>query len=344
MRFGLAVPTGTEGMIYPVPYADPTEAVELAVAAERLGYDSIWGNDHISTQAYVRDEFDAPPRFYEPYVYLSFVAARTSKIGLATAVTVMTFRHPVMLAKQAMTLDQLSGGRFQLGLGIGAYLEETRAMWPGTRMHRGDHADEFMRACAALFTERRASFEGEYVSFSDVESYPKAFDRVVPMLSGGNSPGARSRAGRYGQGWIPACLTPDEIRTGMRDIRQAAEAGGRELSPDFDVAPQLSVSVGPTERAAMDNFERSQVFKHMRSLSKSTLKGKQADWAERNLIGTPEQVIDRIGAYAEAGVTTLSALLFASNDVTHTLDQMTEFAEQIIPAVNGRPGPAQAGS
>ena len=336
MRFGLAVPTGTEGMIYPVPYADPARAVELALVGERLGYDSVWGNDHISTQAYVREEFADPPRFYEPYVYLSYVAAMTTRITLATAVTVMTFRHPVMLAKQAMTLDQLSGGRFQLGLGIGAYIEETNAMWPGQRMHRGDHAEEFMRSCAELFAQRRASFTGDYVSFTDVESYPKSFGRTVPMLSGGNSPGARSRAGRLGQGWIPACLTPDEMRSGLAEITDAAEQAGRELPADFDVAPQLSVSVGPTEQAAMEVFERSQVFKHMRSLASSTLKGRQTAWQDRNLIGAPEQVIDRIGQYADAGVTTLSALLFASNDVDHTLDQMTEFAETIITAVNGR--------
>src|SRR3954469_24703330 len=110
MRFGLAVPTGTEGMIYPIPYADPEQAVELAVHAESLGFDSVWANDHVTTQAYVREEFPDPPRYYDPYIYLSFVAAQTATIKLATAITVMTFRHPVVLANQAMTLDQLSGG------------------------------------------------------------------------------------------------------------------------------------------------------------------------------------------------------------------------------------------
>src|SRR5262249_28655289 len=114
MRFGLAVPTGTEGMMYPVPYAGPDDAVRLAVEAEALGFDSVWGNDHVSTQAYVRAEFESPPRFYDPYIYLSFVAARTTTIRLATAVTVMTFRHPVVVAKMASTLDQLSHGRFAL--------------------------------------------------------------------------------------------------------------------------------------------------------------------------------------------------------------------------------------
>ena len=74
MRFGLGVPTGTEGLMYPVPYADPEQAVRLAVEAERLGFDSVWGNDHVTTQRYVRDEFPEPPRYYDPYLYLSYVA------------------------------------------------------------------------------------------------------------------------------------------------------------------------------------------------------------------------------------------------------------------------------
>jgi probable F420-dependent oxidoreductase len=321
-------------MIYPIPYADPAQAVELAVHAERLGFDSVWGNDHISTQAYVRNEYPDPPRYYDPYIYLSYVAARTTTIKLATAITVMTFRHPVVLAKQAMTLDQLSGGRFLLGVGIGAYREETEAMWPGRRMHRGDYAAEFMQACAVLFSERRASFTGEYIEFADVECFPKAIQRPLPMLSGGNSPGAKQRAGQYAQGWLPACLTPEEMVAGLAEVRAAADAADRELPADFDVAPQLSVAIGPTQRKAMARFEASQLFSHMRSLSESTLKGRQADWAERNLIGTAEQVIDRIGRYEEAGVTTLCGLLFAANTVDETLDQMAEFAETVIAVVN----------
>lgn len=334
MRFGLAVPTGTEGMIYPVPYADPAQAVELAVLAERLGYDSVWGNDHISTQSYVRRDYADPPRYYDPYVYLSYVAARTSTITLGTAVTVVTFRHPVVLAKQAMTLDQLSGGRFVLGLGIGAYREETEALWSGRSIHRGRYAAEFMQACDVLFRERRASYSGEYIAFEDVECYPKGVQGPVPILSGGNAQESKERAGRYAQGWLPACLTPDEMRAGMSEVRAAAGRAGREMPPDFDVAPQFSVALGRTEREAMEIFTSSQLFTHMRSLSDSTLRGRQGAWQERNLIGTPEQVVERIAEYEAAGVTTLCGLLFAANTVEQTVEQITEFAESVIAVVN----------
>lgn len=341
MRFGLGVPTGTEGLMYPVPYADPEQAVRLAVEAERLGFDSVWGNDHVTTQRYVRDEFPEPPRYYDPYLYLSYVAASTTTLRLATAITVFAFRNPVVLAKQAATLDQLSGGRFILGVGIGAYREESLAMEPTRKLHRGDHADEYLRALELLFTERRASFQGEYVHFEDVESYPKPRQSPLPILSGGNAEGSRERAAKYGHGWIPAVLSPDEIRTGLADIRATAEAHGRVLPADFDVAPQFSVAPGKDTASALANFEKSQLATHMRSLSKTTLKGQQDDWVNRNIVGNHEQMLEQVRAYAAAGVTTMSALLFACNTVEETLDHMADFAENVIAPYRREIGAAQ---
>lgn len=331
MRFGLGVPTGTEGLMYPVPYADPEQAVRLAVEAERLGFDSVWGNDHVTTQRYVRAEFEQPPRYYDPYLYLSYVAGQTTTLELGTAITVFAFRNPVVLAKQVATLDQLSGGRFKLGVGIGAYREEAEAMWPGARIHRGRQAEEYTRALQLLFTERRASFEGEFVSFTDVESFPKPRQTPLPILSGGNSSGARERAARYGHGWLPAVLTPAEVGAGLAAIRSLAVEAGRSLPADFDVAPQLSVSIGRDTADAVSNFETSQLYQHMRSLSKSTLKDQDtANFSSRNLIGNAEQMLDQVRAYAAAGVTTLSALLFAKNTVEETLEAMQWFAESVI--------------
>ena len=161
MRYGLGVPTGTEGLMYPIPYAGIDQAVELAVAAENLGFDSVWANDHVTTQAYVREEFADPPRYYDPFAYLSYLAAVTQRIRLATAIMVLPFRHPVVAAKQVATLDQLSGGRAVLGVGIGAYREEFEAMWPGRSLNRGEYAAEAIRGMNLLLGNRRASFEGE---------------------------------------------------------------------------------------------------------------------------------------------------------------------------------------
>ena len=334
MRFGLGVPTATEGMMYAVPYADIDQAVELARAAERLGFESVWGNDHVATQKYVRADFDQPPRYYDPFAYFSYVAAVTQRVRLGTAIMVLPFRHPVVAAKQVATLDHLSHGRAVLGVGIGAYREEFEAMQPdANRIHRGEHAEEAISALRLLFTERRASFDGKGVKFTDVESYPKPVQDRLPILSGGNSPGSRSRAARLADGWLPACLSAGEVRSGLGLIRDEAEQHGRRLPEDFEVALQVCVSVAPTREQAWRRFESSQLFRHLVSLSKTTLKDQGVDdLLSRNLIGTPQDVAEQVEAYREAGVRTMAALLFAADSVAETLDAMAEFGAEVITA------------
>lgn len=331
VRFGLGVPTGTEGMMYPVPYASLEEAVELAVLAEELGFDSVWGNDHLTTQAYVREEFAQPPNFFDPLSYLTWVGARTSRIRLATCILVLPFRHPVVAAKQLATIDQLSGGRLVVGVGIGAYREELEALHPDIRIHRGDYAEEALESLEMLFTQRRASYDGTYLSFTDVESYPKPLQTPLPILSGGNSAGSRDRAGRLVHGWLPACLSPDEVAAGLTDITAAASSVGRTLPDDFEVALQLGVSVADSHDEAVDRFRRSQVYAHLVSLSGSTLKDQQdGDLIGRNLVGTPEEVRQQVAAYVEAGVDTFAGLLFACDTVQETRDAMRRFACDVI--------------
>ncbi len=327
IRFGLGVPTATEGMMYPVPYASAAQAVELAVMAERLGFDSVWGNDHMSTQAYVRREFPDPPRFWDPFAYLSFVAARTTTLRLATAVAVMSFRHPAHVAKQAATIDHLSGGRMVLGVGIGAYREEFEAMYPGVRIHRGNHAEEYLDALGVLFEDRHSSFDGHHVSFSDMENYPKPLQSPLPILSGGNSPGARRRAARV-HGWLPACLTPAEYADGITEITDLAEG---ELSTGFEPALQVAVSIGSSREEAIARFTGSQVHTHITSLGASTMKGRlDDDLAARNLIGTADDICEQVAAYSTAGVDTLAGLLFAADTIAETQEQMEAFSSGVI--------------
>jgi probable F420-dependent oxidoreductase len=329
MRYGLGVPTGTEGLMYAVPYADIDQAVELSRAAERLGFESVWGNDHVTTQRYVREGIAQPPRYYDPFGYFSYVAAVTERVRLATAIMVLPFRNPVVAAKQIATLDHLSHGRAVVG--IGAYREEFQAMAPGVPLHRGEHAEEAIAGLRLLFTQRRASFDGKWVRFADVESYPKPVQEPLPILSGGNSPGSRSRAARLADGWLPACLSPAETASGLRLIRDEAQQHGRTLPDDFEVAVQVCVSVAPTREQAWRRFESSQLFHHLVSLSKTTLKDQGVgDLISRNLIGTPQDIAEQVDQYRDAGVNTMAALLFAADSVDETIDMMAQFSDEVI--------------
>lgn len=331
MKIGIGIPTGGEGLMYPAPFADPGQVADLAVEVEELGFDSIWANDHISTQHYVSQQFDAPPRYLDPLAFLSHVAARTNRIRLATCIVVLSFRHPAVLAKSIATIDHLSGGRAVLGVGIGAYPEESRSLHPDSRLHRGRHADEALEALGVLFTDRRASYHGQYVRFEDLESYPKPLQAPLPVLSGGNSEGSRSRAARFASGWMPASQRPEDLVAGIADIRARAEEHGRSLPVGFEVAPQMAICVAETWREAWGAFEASQVAHHKRSLAASTLRHQQGEVEQRNLIGTPDQVVTRIREYGDAGATTLPGLLVIGDTIEDFRRQLAVISAEVLP-------------
>src|SRR2546427_9939697 len=225
-------------------------------------------------------------------------------------------RNMPVLAKQVATLDQLSGGRVILGVGTGAYREEYEALFPDAKtVHRGTLVDEGMRALRLLFTERKATFRGKSVHFEEVECFPKPAQDPLPIYAGGNHAEVRRRAGEYGQGWMPAVLSPEEITRGIEEVHRHAAKAGRDGST-IDIAPQFAVSIGRTHEEAVRRFHGSQLYKHLESLKKSTLREQQEGGFEaRNLIGGPEEISERIRAYERVGVTTCSGLIFVANTV-----------------------------
>lgn len=332
MDFGVGLATGMEGLMYPVPFGDAGTLVRISQAAERLGYHHVGGNDHLTTQHYVAAEWPEPPNYYDIFVALAFVAAATERLMLQTAVAVIPVREPVVLAKQAATLDLMSGGRLILGVGIGAYREEFEAVHPESRdWHRGTMVDEGMQALRVLLRDRKATFAGQYFRFREVEMYPKPRQDPLPIWVGGNSDNGLTRAARYGDGWLPAVLSPVEIRQRVERIRAIAEAAGRDPG-SIAIAPQLAVSIAATSEKAMHKFTGSQVFKHLLSLRKSTLKNQPVDdHRSRNLIGTPAEIIEQVGRYQQAGCNALSALIFAGSSEQEVVDDLTFFAETVMP-------------
>ncbi len=341
MRVSFGLPTGMEGMMYPVPFASAQQIVELAQFAETLGYHSVWGNDHMTTQRYVREEFEDPPRFWEVLVTLSYIAAETTTLGLATGVLVPAMRRDiVVLAKQVATLDHVSQGRFFLGLGVGAYREEFEALQPTWKVHRGDLLEESVRALRFLFSESPASWHGTYHEFEDVDMFPKPLQKPLPIYIGGNNANAVRRAALYGQGWMGAGMPASQLAEAVRRLRRLARENGRD--PDqIDVAPQFVACIGDSHEQALSLFQNSQMFNHLVSLSGTTLKDQVEagfDLAEIDLIGTADEIIEKIETLREAGATHISGLLFPANSVQQLRDQMQQFAEEVMPRVQQKGG------
>jgi probable F420-dependent oxidoreductase len=183
----------------------------VAVAAERGGFATLWAGEHVvmvdepaSRYPYAPDGRIAVPAaadWLDPLLALGFAAAATRRIGIATGVLLVPEHNPVLLAKQAASLDVLSGGRLTLGLGIGWSREEFEALGvPFER--RGARAREYVAAMRALWREEVASFAGEFARFERIRVNPKPLrDGRIPVVLGGNSDGALRRVARWGDGW-----------------------------------------------------------------------------------------------------------------------------------------------
>jgi len=322
-----------EGLMYPIPFASAADVLEIVTSAEQFGYDSVWANDHITTQEYVRKSFPSPPNYYDALVTLSFAAQATKKVFLAAGLIPLPLREPVQLAKQVATLDVFSGGRMILGVGLGAYLEEFEALHPTMKgVVRAELLDEELRALVKLFKEPTASFDGKYVKFADIQLYPKPLQDPLPIYIGGNSTKAIERTVQLGQGWFPAGFTPAEMAERIAILHRLCKANGRDPTK-IDVAPQLSICTGRTDEEAVKKYKKSQLYKHDISLLESTLKGMDMErFYERDLIGSEDRVIKRAEEYVDAGLTHFAGLIFVANTAAHMVNEMRIFAERIMPS------------
>lgn len=182
----------------------------VALAAETCGFVTLWSGEHVvmvdrgsSRYPYSADGRIAVPAtadWIDPLIGLSFAAAATSTIRVATGVLLLAEHNPVLVAKQAATLDSLSGGRLTLGVGIGWSREEFDALGvPFAR--RGARTDEYVAAMRTVWRDDVASFTGEFVRFDSVRVNPKPVRRTIPIVFGGNSDSALRRVATVGDGW-----------------------------------------------------------------------------------------------------------------------------------------------
>lgn len=217
--------------------ADVRERIaQAATAADRLGYHVLWTAEHVVF----------PPKIATPYPYggefpypvtdpildvvstLSYVAALTTRIRLGTAVMVLPYHHPIVLAKALATLDVLSNGRLLLGVAGGWLVEEFDLLGVPFR-ERGARTDEYLALLRALWTQQRVTFAGRWFRLTDAAFFPKPVQRPHPPIwIGGASPAALRRVARAGDGWIAVPRSPGALAADVATIRRLAAEAGRD--------------------------------------------------------------------------------------------------------------------
>jgi probable F420-dependent oxidoreductase len=207
--------------------ARPEVIRAVAIAAEAAGFATLWAGEHVvlvdqptSRYPYSTDGRIAVPAaadWLDPLLGLSFVAAATTTIGLATGVLLLPEHNPVVAAKQAATLDVLSAGRLTLGVGIGWSAEEFAALGvPFAR--RAQRTAEYVAAMRALWADDPASFTGEFTRFDSVRVNPKPVRHSgIPIVLGGNGDASLARVAAFGDGWygfnLSVAAVPERLAT-----------------------------------------------------------------------------------------------------------------------------------
>lgn len=230
MKFGIAFAnTG--------PFAHPATAVEFAQAAEAAGFESLWTVEHVVVPSGYDSPYPYDPSgkmpggedfpIPDPLIWLSYVAAATSRINLATGILILPQRNPVVLAKELATLDHLSGGRMLLGIGVG-WLEEEFDAIGVPFAERGRRTDDHVGAMRALWTQEKASFQGEFTQFDHCISRPQPVQGTIPVHIGGHTDIAAKRAGRLGDGFFPGKGSHEELSRSFDLVRRTAVEHGRD--------------------------------------------------------------------------------------------------------------------
>lgn len=303
------------------PLATEAAIVETAVAAERLGYDTVWVHDHISWPAEQLTHFaagsieacdDQEPNFYESVTTVALLGGRLERVRLGIAGLVLPLRDPRVLGKQLATIERLTGSRVVVAAAIGAIEHDFRAMEVPFK-RRGRLTDDHLGALQAIFgAEQPVSYESDAVTFAEATFHP--VPRRLPLWVAASSEVGLKRAARVGAGWLTVYRPPADYRR-LAD-RLDELVGDR---PGFTKAYETYVCVGETREAALTKCRASLVHKF----------GDLDRGLEVCIVGDPDEAAEQIDAYAAAGAAHLE-LKFVCHDVEDMQRQMTLVAERLV--------------
>jgi probable F420-dependent oxidoreductase len=242
------------------PIATPQVLADLGRRCEEAGIESIWMGEHVVL--FDQMEFPYPGSkdgrvpvppgggILDMVSTFGFLAAATKKIRLGSGICLVPQRNPVYTAKEFATLDWLSGGRVDFGIGVGWCKEEVIACGYGWE-DRGQRCDEFLALIRAFWTEPVITFRGKYVSVSEARMDPKPVQKPhIPIIVGGHTAAAMRRAARFGSGWYGFALDPGATRAPLGRLDDELAATGRKRGAGFEVIITPPYDVNPAMIAA----------------------------------------------------------------------------------------------
>ena len=231
------------------PLATPQLVADLGRRLEGIGIESLWMGEHVV----LFDEMEFPypgsrdgripvptgGGLLDTVATFGFLASATRTLRLGTGITLVPQRNPVYTAKEFATLDWLTGGRIDFGVGVGWCKEEVLACGYGWE-DRGERCDEFLRAMIALWTQPVASFQGKHVRLPPCRLDPKPVQKPhVPIFVGGHAPRSLRRAAELGRGWYGFALTPEQTAGVLKNLDRALARAGRSRDGfEIVVTPQ----------------------------------------------------------------------------------------------------------
>lgn len=249
-------------------FPDLAGATRLVTLAEAAGFDSVLAVDHVVFPHSYTSVYPYAPGgrlpggpgspLPDPLIWISAMAAVTTRLRFMTGVIILPLRNPLVLAKQVATLDYMSGGRIELGIGVGWLKEEFEALGVPFAQ-RGKRSDEYIATMRTLWAGDAASFAGEFVSFREVSSNPKPVRGRVPIVIGGHSEAAAKRAGRLGDGFFPSIGAQVDTAPLYDVARRAAAEAGRDPQAIemLGGCPDLFPGSGKDPRAALEARRRA---------------------------------------------------------------------------------------
>lgn len=218
-------------------FPDGAAAKRIALAAEAAGFDSVFVIEHVVWPTQYDSVYPYSPtgrlpggpetKLPDPLIWMAFAAAATTRLRFMTGILILPLRNPVVLAKELATLDYMSGGRIELGIGVGWLREEFEAVGVPFEK-RGRRTDEHIGAMRALWAKDDARFTGEFVNFAGMSCNPKPVRGAVPIIIGGHSEAAARRAATLGDGFFPATGSAVDVTPLIAFMRETAAEGGRD--------------------------------------------------------------------------------------------------------------------